>query len=298
MAVQPSDALAPLPDGPTGILPVAGTVRRHRQLPPLDIALPLAFLVLLVLACFVWPLIYHLPNPTNGSILNANKPPLSSGALFGTDTTGNDVLSRILYGGRTDLEVGFSVTALGLVAGSIIGVVAGYAGSLLDAALMRLLDIFIAFPALILALAIADGLGPSEVHVIWALSIFSVPLFGRITRAATLRLREQPFVISAKLSGTKTRRILARHLAPIILPQLITLAMLGIGLVVLLEGALSFLGYGIPAPQPSWGTMIAQGENQLSTQPYLTIIPSAFLLVTVIAFNVLSDGLRARWGVQ
>jgi peptide/nickel transport system permease protein len=299
MAAQPSDTLGPGLARAIDLPPLGRQATASRwPVPPLEILLPALFLVALLFACFVWPELYHLPDPVNGSILNANKPPLSRGAVFGTDATGNDVLSRILYGGRTDLEVGFAVTGIGLVLGSLIGVVAGYLGGLVDAALMRILDIFIAFPALVLALAIADGLGPSELHVIWAISIFSVPLIGRLVRASALRLREQPFILSAKLSGTKPHRIIVRHLAPLILPQLVTLAMLGIGLVILLEGTLSFLGYGIPPPQPSWGGMIAAGENSLSTQAYLTIIPSAFLLATVIAFNVLSDGLRARWGVR
>ena len=118
-----------------------------------------------------------------------------------------------------------------------------------------------------LALAIAQGLGPSKINTIWALSFFSVPAFARISRAATLRLRERPFMLAARLSGTGTVRILVRHVAPNIFPQLATFALLGMGIIIILEGALSFLGLGVPPPDPSWGNMIFEGQNVLSAQP-------------------------------
>jgi peptide/nickel transport system permease protein len=136
------------------------------------------------------------------------------------------------------------------------------------------------------------------VHVIWALSFFSVPAFARIARAATLRVREQTFMVAGRLTGSRARRILTRHVAPNILPQLVTFGLLGVGVTILVAGALSFLGYGVPAPGPSWGNMIALGAQQLSPHPYLMIIPSAFLLATVLALNTLGDALRSRWGVR
>jgi len=167
-----------------------------------------------------------------------------------------------------------------------------------DAVVMRVLDVLIAFPSLVLALAIAEGLGPSELHVIWALCIFSIPATGRIARAATLALRERTFMLAARLAGTRGWRIIVRHVVPNIAPQLLTFSMLGIGIIIILEGALSFLGLGIPPPQPSWGSMIALGQQTLSTQPELVLIPSAFLFVTVVCLNLLSDALRERWGTR
>jgi peptide/nickel transport system permease protein len=163
---------------------------------------------------------------------------------------------------------------------------------------MRVVDVLIAFPALVLALAIADGLGPSEVHVIWALSFFSIPAFARISRAATLRLQGQTFMLAARLSGTRGWRILLRHVAPNIMPQLVTFGLLGMGVAIILEGALSFLGLGIPAPGPSWGNMIALGQGTLSASPALVLIPSVFLFATVLSLNLLGDGLRAHWGAR
>jgi peptide/nickel transport system permease protein len=263
----------------------------------LRIWVPAGFLILLVAACFIWPHIYPVPKPVGGSVLNAGLPPLSPGHIFGTDPVGNDVFSRILYGGQISIEVGLAVTAIGLVAGGLLGMAAGYWGGAADTVISRMLDVLIAFPALVLALAIAEGLGPSEVHVIWALAVFSIPATGRIARGATIALREQTFMLAARLSGTRGWRVIARHVVPNIMPQLMTFSLLGIGVIIILEGALSFLGLGIPLPEASWGSMIAQGQQSLSASPDLVLIPSAFLFATVLALNLLSDALRERWSV-
>jgi peptide/nickel transport system permease protein len=299
MAAPLPEALLPSEPGARDPVPAAGgaSARRVRRFGrSLEVSIPAAILILIAAACFLLPLVYPLPPPTGGQVLNANLPFFSSGHLLGTDTVGNDIFSRLLYGGRADIEVGLAVTAIGLVVGGLLGAAAGYWGGAADAVTMRILDVLIAFPALVLALAIAEGLGPSELHVIWALAAFSIPAFGRIARAATLRLREQNFILAARLSGTRTWRMLLRHIAPNILPQLVTFCCLGIGITIILEGALSYLGYGIPAPNPSWGSMIAGGYQTISAQPSLVLIPSVPLFVTVLALNLLADGLRARWG--
>jgi peptide/nickel transport system permease protein len=257
--------------------------------------LPAGFLVLMLGACFVWPNIYAVPNPVRGSVLQAGLPPLSPGHIFGTDPVGNDVFSRILYGGQISFEVGFAVTAIGLVVGGLLGIAAGYWGGAADTIISRVLDVLIAFPALVLALAIAEGLGPSEVHVIWALSVFSIPAFGRIARGATIALREQTFMLAARLSGTRGWRVILRHIVPNVTPQLMTFSLLGVGVAIILEGALSFLGFGIPLPEASWGSMIAQGQQTLSASPDLVLIPSAFLFATVVSLNLVGDALRERW---
>jgi peptide/nickel transport system permease protein len=259
---------------------------------------PAGFLILLAALCFLWPLVYTLPPPVGGSILNAGEPPFSPGHIFGTDPVGNDIFSRIVFGGRVAFEVGFGVTAIGLVIGCAIGIPAGYWGGWVDAILSRVLDVLIAFPALVLALAVAEVLQPSELHLIYALSVFSVPAIGRISRSATLVVREQPFILAARLSGTRGWRIIVRHVLPNIVPQLATFSLLGIGIVVILEGALDYLGLGIPPPAPSWGSMIATGQSVLTAQPELVLIPSLFLLAMVSGLNLLGDALRERWGVQ
>jgi peptide/nickel transport system permease protein len=260
----------------------------------LDVIIPGALIGLLLFLCFVWPLFGTVPPPTGGNILDANLPSFSPGHPLGTDQVGNDLWSRLLYGGRNSLEIAFAVNVIGLVVGGLLGAFAAFWGSFTDTVIMRVLDVLIAFPSLVLALAIAQSLGPSKLHTIYALSFFSVPAFARLARAQTLRLRERPFMLAARLAGTRAPRILLRHITPNIMPALVTFGLLGIGVTIILEGALSFLGLGIPPPQPSWGNMIFDGQAVLSAEPKLVLLPSAFLFVTVLAFNLLGDALRAR----
>ena len=275
--------------GPAPPAPARAWLRR------LGIAVPAALIVLIVLACFAGPLVLPIKPPTGGNILEAGLPSFSPGHPLGTDPNGNDILSRILYGGRNSLIVAVSVNALGLVVGGLFGALSGYAGGASDTIIMRIFDIFIAFPSLVLIIAVAQSLGPSQTNTVLALTFFSVPAVARVARSATLTLCEQPFIAAAQLCGTSRRRVLLRHIAPNIIPQLITFATLGMGLIIVLEGALSFLGLGIPPPAPSWGNMIADGQASLSATPWLVLWPSAMLFLTVLAFNLLGDALRARW---
>ena len=294
---------AQLPEGEAGgvaaTLAVAPTVaepaaRRRGWTRNLDLVVPGALVGLLLFLCFVWPLFGTVPPPTGGNILDANAPSFSEGHFLGADQVGNDLWSRLLYGGRNSLEIAFAVNVIGLVLGGLLGAFAAFWGSFVDTVTMRVLDVLIAFPSLVLALAIAQSLGPSKLHTIYALCFFSVPAFARLARAQTLRLRERPFMLAARLAGTRAPRILLRHIAPNILPALVTFALLGVGVTIILEGALSFLGLGVPPPEPSWGNMIFEGQAVLSAEPKLVLLPSAFLFVTVLAFNLLGDALRAR----
>jgi peptide/nickel transport system permease protein len=296
MAAPTDTAAVPGALEPTVAAPSPATGGRLGKLRTIGgIWLPAVLVGVVLFLCFLWPLIGPVPSPTGGTILNSNLPSFSSGHLFGTDATGNDEWSRLLYGGRTSLEVGLAVTAIGLLVGGSLGAFAGYVGGWRDNLIMRILDVLIAFPALVLAVAIAERLGPGEVHTIWALCFFSIPALARIARAATLRVREQNFIVAARLSGSGQIRTLARHVMPNILPELITFGLLGIGIIIVLEGALSFLGLGIPEPAPSWGNMIASGQGILSAQPKFVLLPSAALFITVMCFNLLGESLRARW---
>jgi peptide/nickel transport system permease protein len=261
----------------------------------LEIALPAAVLVIIAAACFLGPLVLPVPPPVGGSVLDSYLDAGSPGHLLGTDPNGNDILSRILHGGRSSLVVAVAVNVLGLLVGGTLGALSGYVGGAVDTVIMRVLDVLIAFPSLVLTLAVAQSLGASQTNTILALAFFSIPAFARISRAATLRLRELPFMAAARLAGTPGWRVLLRHIAPNITPQLITFGMLGMGIVMVIEGALSFLGLGIPLPAPSWGNMISQGQQSLSATPMLVVWPCAALFVTVLAFNLLGETLRARW---
>ena len=272
--------------------PRAASGRLRRTL---KITVPAAMLFVIFFLCFLWPLIYPVPSPTFTNIIDTNLPIFSKGHFLGTDAVGYDEWSRILYGGRTSLEITLAVNAIGLMIGGLFGALAGYAGGIRDAVMMRFVDVLIAFPAIVLALAISERLGPSEFHVILALSVFSIPVFARLSRAATLRVREEAFIVAARLSGTPRRRILLRHVVPNILPQLLTFTLLGMGITIVLEGARSFLNLGIPAPLPSWGNMIAAGQTVLTAEPRLVLIPSIALFITVFSLNLLGDGLREHW---
>ncbi|WP_327107398.1 ABC transporter permease [Nonomuraea glycinis] len=258
-----------------------------------------AGLVAFVLAgCFLGPLVLPIPAPVGGNVLESALPAFSPGHLLGTDPNGNDILSRILYGGRASLLVTIAVNLIGLFVGGLLGALSGYVGGALDTVIMRVLDVLIAFPSLVLTLAVAQSLGPSLTNTILALAFFSIPAFARVSRAATLGLRELPFMTAAQLCGTPWWRVLLRHVAPNIGPQLITFSMLGMGIVIIIEGALSFLGLGIPAPDPSWGNMVAQGQASLSATPDMVVWPSLALFVSVLAFNLLGEALRTQGSVR
>jgi len=293
---------APLPEllaQDTAVKPVATRARaRGGWARELRLWLPAGFLLLMLGACFVWPNIYTVPNPVRGSVLEAGLPPLSPGHVFGTDPVGNDVFSRILYGGQISFEVGFAVTAIGLVVGGLLGIAAGYWGGAVDAIISRVLDVLIAFPRA----------GPRTGHRRRSrpqrgachLGAFCLQRPGlrpdlaqRHARAARADLHAR-----GRLSGTRGWRVMLRHIVPNITPQLMTFSLLGFGVVIILEGALSFLGLGIPLPEASWGSMIAQGQQTLSASPDLVLIPSAFLFASVVSLNLVGDALRERWGVR
>jgi peptide/nickel transport system permease protein len=278
-----------------GIEHEAADGRPRRWRGKLGIWIPAAMIALIVLACFLAPLVFGLPKPVGGDVLESSLPTGSPGHLLGTDGNGNDILSRVLYGGRASLFIALSVNLLGLLVGGTLGALSGQIGGIVDTVIMRLLDVLIAFPSLVLTLAVAQALGPSMRNTILALAFFSVPAFARVARAAVLRLRGLPFMAAADLCGTPRWRVLFRHLAPNITPQVITFGMLGMGIVIIIEGALSFLGLGIPRPDPSWGNMVADGQQSLSATPGLVLWPSVALLVTVLSFNLLGENLRARW---
>jgi peptide/nickel transport system permease protein len=259
---------------------------------------PAGILILLLFLCFVWPYVYTIPPGDTGSILNASLPPFSPGHWLGTDPNGVDIFAELVYGGQVSFEISLAVTAVGIVIGGVIGLTAGYFGGWVDSVLSRVVDVLIAFPALVLVLAVAEVLQPSETHLIWALSVFSVPAFARVTRGSTLTVRTLPFITAARLSGTSNRKIIFKHIMPNVIPGIVTFSLLGIGVIVILEGAVDFLGLGIQVPQPSWGAMIAKGQNVLTAQPQYVLIPSIVLLIFVMSLNLLGDALRERWGVR
>jgi peptide/nickel transport system permease protein len=259
----------------------------------LDLWIPAAGTAFIVLACFVWPLLGDVPNAVDGNIALANLPAGSVGHLLGTDMVGNDILARVLAGGRVALEVGVATNVVGLIVGGSLGMVAAAAGGVLDMILARLLDVLIAFPAVVLALLIAADLGPGELHVILALTFFTVPVYARLARAHAIQVRGLEFMQAARLSGARTSQTLG-HFIPNVLPRLLTFSFLGVSLAITFEASLSFLGLGVVPPAASWGDMIAQGQEYLGSDPSLALIPSACLVLTVVAINLTGDAVRTR----
>jgi len=301
MAAQLPDMTTTLAPGTAPPLPSlvsARHLRNQRVGRALRLWVPAVILIALFFLCFIWPYVYTIPSGTVGSILAAQEPPFSPGHWLGTDPVGVDVFAMLVYGGQVAFEVGFAVTAIGMVIGGLIGLAAGYFGGWTDTVLSRIIDVLIAFPALVLALAVAEVLQPSEQHLIWALTVFSVPAFARVTRGSTLVVRQLPFIQAARLSGTRSWRIILKHVLPNVIPGIISFSLIGVGIVVILEGALDFLGLGIQQPKPSWGAMIAKGQTVLTATPEYVLIPSIVLLIFVMALNLLGDALRERWGVR
>lgn len=250
---------------------------------------------LMALTCFVGPKLFGLPAGSFSSLGAANLPPLSPGHLLGTDGLGNDLLSRCLYGGRVSFEVSFGSIGIGALIGSNLGLLAGYKGGIVEIVIMRIFDMMLAFPGLLIALALAAALGPSLRNEIIAISFLTIPTYARLARAQTLRVRGRDFVISSRIIGGSSRHVAWRHVYPNIIPTLLTFLPLGLGITMLVEATLSYLGVGVRPPAPSWGNLIAQGQAVLNQFPYQTIVPAAFLLVTVFALNLFGEQVRIRY---
>lgn len=215
----------------------------------------------------------------------------SSLYLLGTDHLGRDMLSRVIAGSRVALLVGFIAVGIGLVAGGFLGIVAGYFGGLIDGIIMRAMDVILAFPWLLLVIAVVSILGPSLTNAMLAIGITFVPQYARLLRSVVLSTRERDFVQAARALGAGDGRILWFHVTPHTIAQTIVLSTVSLGKAILAEAGLSFLGLGVQPPTPSWGNMIAIGQDYLVTHPYLSIMPGLTVMIVVIALNIFGDGL-------
>jgi peptide/nickel transport system permease protein len=211
---------------------------------------------------------------------------------FGTDDLGRCIFSRIIFGTRTSLQIGIIVTSITACIGIIMGLIAGYYGGLADEIIMRLVDIFLAFPGLVLALTIAGLMGPGLFNVMFALSLVGWMGYTRVVRGSVLAVKEKEFVETAKSLGANNLYILIHHILPNVIAPVIVMATLGIGHTILAAAGLSFLGLGAQPPIPVWGAMLNNGKAFMRTAPHLTIFPGLAIMITVLAFNFLGDGLR------
>ncbi|HTW97858.1 MAG TPA: ABC transporter permease, partial [Acidimicrobiales bacterium] len=255
-----------------------------------DLTLGLVMMALALLFTIGAPL-FTKYNPTSIDILYPVSPPLAHGHLLGTDSFGRDIFARVLYGGRIDLEIAFGATSVTLVFGSFVGLVAGWCGGWVDSVLMRIVDIFFAFPFFVLVIAIVAFLGPSTFNLFLAIWVTSWVSYARIMRSQVLSARRQQYVLAARALGYGPLRITVRHIVPNVFSSVLIYAMVDAMGNIILAASLSFLGLGIPPPAPEWGDMISDGQNYLTSAWWLALFPGLAIVWVGTAFSFIGDGL-------
>jgi peptide/nickel transport system permease protein len=222
----------------------------------------------------------------------------SAGHWLGCDNIGRDLFSRIAYGGRVSLFIGLMVVLLSILVGGAIGLLAGYYRGKTDSVLTMLIDTILAMPPLILLLFVVIVLGQNIQNIVIAVGILAIPTTARIVRANTLVYSQREFVTAARILGAKNKRILWREVVPNIVPALVSYTFLAVGIIIVVEGILSFLGASVPPPQPTWGKIIAEGRQQLDVRPLVAILPGLVIFFTVLSLNLISDSLREKFDVR
>lgn len=247
--------------------------------------------LLIVLAAVCAPLLTGGVSPTEGELSDAIMAP-SAAHPFGTDKMGRDIFARVVYGARTSLISTFSLVLTIFVVGTFLGILAGYFGGWVDAVIMRIADMMIAFPGLVLAIAVAGLLGASTKNAIIAISVVSWPKYARLARSLVMKIRHTDFVAAAMVTGSRTGYMLWKYMLPNTITTLVITAATDIGSMMMELAALSFLGFGAQPPTPEWGSMLNEGRNFMQSAPWMMIYPGLAIFVTVVIFNMLGDNLR------
>jgi len=264
----------------------------------LTFVLPMTVMAILVLIAIFAPLLAPY-EPTEGNMLERFAPPafMEGGSmkhLLGTDKLGRDVLSRLIYGGRVSLSVSLLVIFITATIGTILGITAGYLGGRIEGFIMRITDVALAFPGLLIAMLLAVSVGPGFFTVVFALSILGWAGYSRMIRGEALRLRDSDFVAQSRIIGSSSLRIMIKHIFPNVVNSLIVIMTLAVGMMILAEAALSYLGIGIPAPNLSWGSMVADGRTELDRAWWISFFPGAAIGLVVLSGNFLGDWIRDK----
>lgn len=245
----------------------------------------------IIFAAIFAPVITGGVDPLKGSLMDALLPPCKE-HIFGTDKMGRDIFTRVIYGARASLTATFGVVALIFLIGSVMGIISGYFGGIVDAVIMRIADMMLAFPGLVLALAVAGIMGASIKNAIIAIVVVSWTKYARLARSLVLKIRDRDYVAAAIVTGSKTPYMLLRYMLPNALPTLIITAATDVGSMMLELASMSFLGFGAKPPAPEWGYMLNEGRACMQTAPWLMIFPGLAIFVVVVVFNMLGDSIR------
>ena len=250
----------------------------------------LVFIIFIILMAVIAPFVvpYAPDQPDYTSLLQGP----SSTHIWGTDEFGQDVFSRLMVGGRLSLSCALIATIVGTAGGVILGLIAGFYGGFIDSLIMRCCDVLFAFPDILLAIAVVAIIGPGMINVMIAVAVFTVPSFARIIRSATISVKQSLYVEVARSLGCKNSRILFVHVFPGTIQSMIVNFTMRIGTAILAASSLSFLGFGANVTEPGWGAMLSTGRNYLNTAPHMVLFPGILIFLTVLAFNLLGDGLR------
>jgi len=290
IAVPPRTAAAPVQTGR------AFSAVRHKITSSKLFMIGAVGVFVIALICLLAPWIVAF-DPEQGGLQSRLLPPQwfsegLGGHVLGTDQLGRDVLSRVLVGGQYSLMIALTVVVGGMLIGIALGLIAGYFGGIADAIIMRVVDVMMSLPTLIVALCFVAVLGPSFQNVIIVLALTSWVLTARVVRGSTLAVRSTDYIAAARVMGAGGGRMMIREILPNVLPPILIMASQQIGVILLTEAGMSFLGMGIPAPTPSWGGMIAGGQAYIATAPWIVVAPGMALMLAVLAFNLLGDGVR------
>jgi len=262
-----------------------------RQLRRSRLALPGLAIVLVFVFCGAFAPLIAPYDPYQNDLMNVLMPP-SAEHWFGTDELGRDLFSRVIHGARISLIEGVFSVALAMMIGVPIGMVSGYLGGRIDAVIMRLIDVLLAFPGVLLAIVIISVLGPGLANAILAVAVYTIPIFARLSRGSTLTVKDEPYVEAARAAGLSDLRVLSRHIFPNISATLFVMMTLRVAIAILTAASLSFLGLGAQAPLPEWGAMLSNSRNAMLIAPHVALFPGLAIILLVFGLNLFQDGLR------